>query len=356
MEVVVLMLIGNILFVIAMLRQFRHHDYYFLDSIYLPTIILLIIVFAKVWIPDHRSFKYIVPILYGIACIFMINKTGIIQRNRLKPNLRDNITKTVVMYEGADHYLDSLNIPQTARILVLDGTSPNIGLTKLNRKGFSLMFPDKSKIQTALAWNYDYIVYENDNFLSAIYSFYPEVTKLLKKIDDNGKITVCERLTSPVEQPLYRFIGIENKKPQHVSHLNFDSSFSSEWNNIKLKVNDAYSGEYSAELKKKTGICYETENIRVLTQRNTTLVLTCVFKGEDTQALEASMIIKEGRHIIFDKTQSFSNTNNLDNSWKSVEVIFNLPSVKEGKDILTLNIKNKGNEDVCIDDLKLLVY
>lgn len=356
---ILIMLIGNILFAIMMMQQLRHHDYYFLDSFYLPCVYLIILLIAPLWIPESKHLRFVIPAIYLIAIIFMINKTGINQRNRLKVNHEDNITQAVFAYENADTYLDSLKIPRSAKILVLDGTSPNIALTKLDRKGFSLMFPTKDRIKEALTWNFDYIVFENENFIQAIYQHYPEIISSLKKIDDNGRISVCEISDKPILQTINRFIGIEGKEPVFTALMNYDSTYNSnEWYNINSTSKEAFSGKFSGLLSSNTkyGITFEGKNLKALTEKNRTLVFSSYFFHENMNECNVIVSIKEGDESIYYKSVNISDSLDYIKEWERLELHFNLPQVKSQNHQMSLYLFNVGKNEMMVDDFGFQLY
>ena len=71
-------------------------------------------------------------------------------------------------FKGGDSVLDSLKIPRSAKLLVLDSHSPNLAFTSMKRSGYCVMTTSYANIERAMKWDYDYIITQNFSLLIII--------------------------------------------------------------------------------------------------------------------------------------------------------------------------------------------
>lgn len=342
-----------------MMQQLRYHDYYFLDSFFLPCLCLMIILIAQIDLPVSNKYnKLIVAVIYLIAFIFMINKTGIVQRNRLKIHKEDNITQTVYNYSGGKQYLDSLKIPENAKILVLDGTSPNIALARLDRKGFSLMFPTRARIKEALTWDFDYIVFENDNFEDAIYNYYPEILSYINKINDNGKISLYKWKDKPVDETVDEFLRIEGKEPVFIALMTFDSSYSNEWYNIKITSENSYSGKNSGLVDKdsRSSITFESHNLPQLLDSKRKLYFSGYFLHHKLKNCLLVINLEDNGQRLYYKAFDISDSLKFENKWERIDLQLDLPQIKSKDYQLSVYLYNTGKNEFLVDNFGFQLY
>ena len=168
---------GCILFCIAMMRQIRNHDYYFVDTFFLPILFIIILIFNK--IPEFKNKFAIIAeyLVVAVICVFMIKNVGEMQHQRRFKNV------AVISYENfkdSDVFLDTLGIPRDAKILCMFGYAQNGPFIQMQRKGFIVMEDKEELINNSLSWDYDYIVIENNK----------KIFSQFQKIGDNGRISV----------------------------------------------------------------------------------------------------------------------------------------------------------------------
>lgn len=198
--------IGCITFSVLMLHQFIDHDYYFLDTFYLPIILFLVAAIALVPIKNtvlNNGLSLIAVIIIAVPMLMSANHS---QNYRQITNIFDKPTATIKYFKGSASFLDSLRIPKDAKMLVLDASTTNIPLILMNRKGYPVISNNKLVIERSLDWNYDYLVIQDKTFLSDIYSVYPEIISKFKKIADNGRISICILDDNMEDQTLNEFM------------------------------------------------------------------------------------------------------------------------------------------------------
>jgi hypothetical protein len=194
---VVIITFGCVIFTALMLQQFFSHDYYFLDSFFLPAGLGLIFVLSFFpTVSDFIKVKYHWRIIIHAVILIsiatpLLNKANRNQKTRRRVSENDKMHNMIVNFKDADKLLSELKIPAEATISIITALAPNTPFVFLNRKGYAVMSLSKRDISKSLDWPYDYIIIQNEFFLAEVHPIYPELINHLTKVGDNGKISVC---------------------------------------------------------------------------------------------------------------------------------------------------------------------
>ena len=192
-------LFGCLLFLIAMMFQFPHHDYYFIDTFFLPLLLLLCIGLGEIPCPDARGIRIAAIIVLTAVCGYMLCKVHQTQVER-----RWTEDRAYLCYRhfiGSAAYLDSLGIARDARLLTLYAYPQNAPFIQMERKGFTVMEHKTELVEAALQFPFDYIIIENE----VVRHFFEERKACigrLERLADNGQICVCT-LADSIVSPDY---------------------------------------------------------------------------------------------------------------------------------------------------------
>ncbi|MBO5811379.1 MAG: glycosyltransferase family 39 protein [Bacteroidales bacterium] len=184
-----ILLLGDFCFMVAMVKQFPDHDYYFIDSFFLPILLLLILLLDK--LPKVSNYKqgFFALLLSVLLIFFMLKDVKEMQiERRAEWHGRDS-ERTIKNYKGSEQYLDSLNISKDAKILTLYAYPQNAAFIMMNRKGYTAMFDKHDMVKNGLTFDYDYLIIENE-ILKKKLKENKEFLSDLEYYSDNGKITV----------------------------------------------------------------------------------------------------------------------------------------------------------------------
>ena len=184
-----IMMLGNIIFFIAMIKQFQNHDYYFIDSFFLPILLLLILLLNK--LPEISNYKQGIIAFWGAAFLifFMLKDVKEMQVKRRAIWRGPDSERTIKNYQGSEQYLDSLNISKDAKILTLYAYPQNAAFIMMNRKGYTAMFDKHDMVKNGLTFDYDYLIIENE-ILKKKLKEDKEFLSDLRYYSDNGRITL----------------------------------------------------------------------------------------------------------------------------------------------------------------------
>lgn len=180
---------GYLLFTFAMAKQFPNHDYYFIDTYFLPVLFLLIMLLNV--LPKINNYKYGIVFL-SISVIFVsvmlkdINETQKLRRRNYWGAASE---RTIRNYRDSEQFLDSIGVSKESKILTLWAYPQNTPFILMNRKGYTVMKYDKDLVDTAMTFDYDYVIVENE-----VYKKEKDAWKyVFEELDyhsDNGKITL----------------------------------------------------------------------------------------------------------------------------------------------------------------------
>lgn len=185
-------LFGYVLFTIAMAKQFPHHDYYFIDTYFLPLLLLFILVLNT--LPKIENYKsgIISFVILALFAVMMIDNVGETQKTRRHISKGRASERTIKNYQGSEQYLDSLGISKDAKILSLWSYPQNTPFILMNRKGFTEMWYKKEGVDAKMSFDYDYVVIENEMYEKEKH-IWKYIFDDLEYYSDNGKIMIFVR-------------------------------------------------------------------------------------------------------------------------------------------------------------------
>ncbi|MBI9037887.1 MAG: hypothetical protein JEY97_07125 [Bacteroidales bacterium] len=358
--ILLIMLIGNIMFFVLMMKQFAYHDYYFLDTFFIPLILFLLILLRL--LPDF-SFKYrnifFTVFLISISIVLISNAINS-QKNRRKTKSYSNLALMISNFQKSKDFLDFLNISREAKILVIDAYAPNIPFILMDRKGFVVMNTTYENIKESLSWTYDYIIFQNDLFMSEIYKNYPEITSKIKRIGYNGKISVYKLMIKENDCSLKEFFGLKNRKPVLSEIITFDTIINEFWSNYSLTSKISHSGKNSSYLSgnEKFGIGFTIKQFTELNQSNNILFFNA-FILKELNIINNCIItvtLKSKDETIYYKSFDISKDIKIINKWEEINLFFHLPNPENKNVELKLYVWNKGKNSLFFDDVKIELY
>jgi hypothetical protein len=284
--------------------------------------------------------------------------TDIAEAKRRVTGEWDRNRATIDNFLNADRYLDSLNIGRDARILVMDSPSPNIPFILMDRKGYAVMSPDRENIKNAINWEYDYLVLQNNFFITETFAEYPEILSRIERIAGNGRITVCRLLKKEKQQDLFTFFGLNDQQPVFQSAMDFDSLADTHWARIHPSEDRAHSGTCSGCLTPddEFGLTYKTGDLNELRDKARLLVCSAWFLHDTIRdcGIVASLNVN-GTNIYY-KSYNLKDLLNKKNQWEEINLYYQLPRVESGFYEFALYIWNNGRNRLYYDDFGFSVY
>ncbi|PKP51931.1 MAG: hypothetical protein CVT92_11360 [Bacteroidetes bacterium HGW-Bacteroidetes-1] len=190
----------------AMAQQFPAHDYYFLDSFFVPVVLIAGIGMA---LPKAHTKIQNIPLVIGMVFfgLIMIQSTAKVQTERYVTHPWDRVEMSRINFEGSNLLLENNAILPDARMLVLDAYTSNVPLLLMERKGYTVINTSKEEIEESLSWNFDYIAIQNRTLASDVLRNYPQLTEILKPVANNGRIGIYSFDHENEKKSFYRLIG-----------------------------------------------------------------------------------------------------------------------------------------------------
>jgi hypothetical protein len=353
-----LLFLGYIVFAILMLKQFPAHDYYFLDSFFFPVILLLIVSLSFVPVMNIQTPRMLKPVILLLLIIPLTANAYHSQKERRIIWYWDRTDITIDNFQGADKFLDSLNIAPDAKILVIDANAPNIPFILMKRKGYAVMSTSKENMQEAMRWKYDYIITQNSFFVSDIYSVYLEILTKLEKIADNGKITISVLSKEGNPQSLMTFLGLDKKSPVFKGEMTFDTLNDSHWQNIQATPDYFHSGSKGGliDVTNEFGLTYKSGDILALKEKNRTLLFSAYFLGDTIRDIHVVVAINGKEHGIYYNTYNLKDFLKKQNLWEKADLLFQLPKVTSDTYEFGIYLWNPGRNHLYFDDFTFTIY
>ena len=182
-------LFGELLFGAAMSRQYIDHDYYFLDSFFLPIVFAMVAMLAILPNPEKRWQKVSLLFLVLIITGFMTNGACRMQKVRRLEGVET--MATAQRYEKANRMLDEAGLgSRDLKFLTLFSYPQNLPFTLMDREGYSVMKPKPEVVAHALTFDFDYILVEDEVYRRE-FDEAPYVLSRLQRLYGNGELSVC---------------------------------------------------------------------------------------------------------------------------------------------------------------------
>ena len=179
--------LGEMCFFVAMLRQYQNHDYYFLDSFFLPALFTFILALRVLpAVKGHLPGVIALVALVALGCVMYGEATRKVS-DRCWEGDRAYITSQ--HFQGSDRWLDEQGVSRDARILAFLAYPQNGPLLQMGRKGYTVMNYDEGVVDAAMGFPYDYAVMENDHITE-------ETLVVLQHWDliaDNGTLSLFKK-------------------------------------------------------------------------------------------------------------------------------------------------------------------
>lgn len=351
---------GALLYFLVMMRQFFDHDYYFLDSLFVPSIFLLIGTSSFTPLETLRS-KIIWSALSTIALFysFIANQTN--QQERYKTYEWDRVEISRQNFIGSAQYFDSIGIDKNAKILVIDAYSTNIPLILMNRKGYTVYQTNRDDAFLPLIkYKWDYVVIQDQFLISDVLHYYPIIQQMIERIDGNGKISIYKKSKDYTLKSLEEFLNIQKKNALYNKKFSFDETTQPDGIVAEqiAQTNEVFRTAPSAAFLNKDMEYGNIANIKGASFENKQVKAFLQFYLKHPEALRSiqlvSTVTQNDSMINYQSVdlRKFSKTNG---QWNKVELLFVPPPLKEG-DKWALYIWNKEQEEIYYDDLEVTIY
>ncbi|HMM12127.1 MAG TPA: glycosyltransferase family 39 protein [Bacteroidales bacterium] len=314
---------------VVMARQFPDHDYYFLESFFLPLVLLVAIGLSLPQADNHLR-KLMFGVVLVLATWLMADAALASREKRYTSHPWDMTETTRKLFEGSAAWLDSIGISRNEKILVPDSYTTNVPLLLMERKGFTVINTTRENLLESLDWPFDYLVIANRSLPADVLRNLPELSDRLVPLANNGRLG------------LYRYDPNAGHKP--IAALLMSSSTFS----MSPLQQDTTIMEPETEFMELINVPYEASDA----------VRAIVFQAMARSQLPATKDLHLVADISSPEGQMFYDSFRLDpffnqSGLKDIGAFINLPSsVKQGA-ALKCYLWNAGRNHIRLHDIKL---
>ena len=196
--------LGETCFFVAMMRQYVDHDYYFLDSLFLPSIFLFVLALKA--LPEVKGD------LVALLCTATLVTLGCIMYNNAHHNNRgrcqsdDRAYQCYENYKDSDRWLDSIGVSRDARLLSIYSYPQNTPFILMGRKGYTMMWHDDNVVESAMYFPFDYAVIE-DTMFRENFDEHRDFLGRLERLNGNGRLSLCRLSDTAVNNSIDDFFN-----------------------------------------------------------------------------------------------------------------------------------------------------
>jgi len=342
-------MIGTVIYYFLMQIQFDDHEYYFLDSILVPVIMLFVYALCRITF-DFQMAKtsWILIILFAIATVY--DSKGI-QDYKYTDHVWNKPEITRKNFTDSNLFADSLNISKDSKVLVLGSYATNLPLLLLERKGYTCLDFKPDKIKKALQYPFDYMVVQNKDIHSQLLYAYPEIVHFFKPIGSNGKVTFYKKNPTDHSGIAYlTFIGTNPKNGIMEASVNDTTTWT--WTNLTKRENSIFLKE-----GQEWGPTLNISREYVKVKDKDSVLVHLKMKGENlhhkklilTSELKDSILNYQEVYLPYDNTGERLNND--------CYFLFNFKSLYHPKaEIYKIYIHNEDKKPVTINRFNILFY
>lgn len=331
---------GVLLYSVLMLEQFEAHDYYFIDTFFTPFILFTVFVLTYITFK-----KFYINLIIFSALIFvtneMVDHTLDAQIQRKETGSWDKTMSVIDSYSGGDKVLNQLDIPTTAKLLILDSEAPNIPFILLRRYGYSVHFLTKDNIKNKLNWNYDYIVMQDHSAQEITNTIYPNLSSYIKRIGGNGAFSIYAREPIPKEKTIEQLLQIDKQVPFYQNNIHKDK----QWRRNKVFNSDSL---ITINNQEEFGLTLELYDLKQLITKN---CLNKVKLHIESQELKSASLIfaisDKNKTLVYQERKILPGNNSY---------LFTTQAIESSKHKVSLYIWNGGKEKILVKEFGLKMY
>ena len=187
-----LYLLAAVAYFVAMAQQFPAHDYYFLDSFFVPVLLLASVGYRAVSV-EPRWLQIVSATGLVLLAGWMMFAAFQSTENRYAYKSWDRAEMTRLNFEGGAALLEKAGIGADEKIVVLDAYTSNTALLLLNRKGYAVINTSRKNMAEALTTDANYVAIQNRFLFSDVLRNMPELRTEFMPVANNGRVGIYSR-------------------------------------------------------------------------------------------------------------------------------------------------------------------
>lgn len=340
-----LLALGSGTYYLLMGPQYIDHDYYFIDSLLLPLVLLFAGGVSRLRVPARA--RPVATVLAAGLVIIWAQATYTVQRQRYVTEPGDRGMATLANFVGSARLLDELRVPRSARVMVLDAYSFNLPLLLMQRRGWTVLTTNEENLRASFTEPADLVVTQNAFFRSDIVNNYPLLLERLDSIFSDGYLTLWRPRRAPVPVVWQQRVDFETPVD------------GTTWQNQQRSEERAASGRFSARVadtatvgpvfSRPVGAPGLLLNSRLVVQAKCWLPS----EGDYAAGLVVSLAPAGGGPPYYQQALDCRRYQGPPGRWTLVGDRVRLPPAHAPTDVLQVAFRKKGPVAVWLDDLTL---
>lgn len=349
---------GALLYFILMACQYYDHDYYFLDSLFIPLVLLFLLSIHSFKI-EKESSKLVLFFIVCISSIFMYGDSKKKQQERYAVRLDDRVEITQKNFEGSEKLLDSIGIPKDAKMLVIESYSTNIPLYMMNRKGYTVYQTNRDNpLPTLFQAKWDYVVIQDEFLFSDVLRYYPIVSSVIEPVSGNGKITVYKRSIPVRKKSIEKLLQLDKKNCVLEEVADFEGGpkghFTTTENVLWAEHYSTYAVLDSAN---EYGISFKVGANELKTKSSVFVKVSFDFASKDVSGIKiVAATSNEGKSIEYQSYLLKDFYKEDKTKMQNGVFYFTLPAFYNSNDILSVYLWNPQKKFLGYDNFRVAVY
>jgi hypothetical protein len=353
--------IGVVAYFILMMKQYAAHDYYFLDTFFPLCLLGLILVFMS--LPSgKKGFSMVSFIVFFIFSVLFILQSFNIQEKRYQSNPSNPFEAQIIDFKNSKSFLDSIGIPQDAKMLVLNSCSPNIPLILMDRKGYSLFGWQEKEAIRFYDRKWDYAVIQETMPVSDMFEKDSNFYNRIVRIASNGNIAIYRRSKIAGTNNIESFLGYKDSNILFRDKTSFDiDSLNKDKPYLSLVVKNKFYSAPNSVLLLPESEFLEMLNAPVgrLNCMNISRILISGWfnisnpKDNSDFDLVVTLSDKSGTYLYLSFSMSDYLKKNTD-QWQYLAFQFALPKPHSPQDNLKVYFWNKNRNEFYADDISII--
>jgi hypothetical protein len=276
-----------------------------------------------------------------------VQSTYAVQRHRYVSEPGDRGMTTLANFTGSAGLLESLKVPRSARVMVLDAYSFNLPLLLMQRRGWTVLTTNEENLQASFEQPADLVVTQNEFFRSDIVNNYPLLLERLDSVFSDGYLTFWHPRRVPVPVVWQQ-------------HADFETPLdSASWQHQQQSDEQAASGRFSARVAAAAtdGLAFARSVSALGLQPHDRLVVhaKCWLptEGDYSAKLVVSLAPGGGGPAYYQQELDCRRYQGPPGRWTTVGDRFRLPPAHAPTDVLKVTLRKEGPVTVWLDDLTL---
>lgn len=342
-----LMLLGTLAFFIAMMFQFKHHDYYFLDTFFLLVILIIAFLSKSIVFWKKPFAKTIGYAFLGLFILMSISTTTKIKEEIISNEASSITQRTIDNYAQNISWFKELNLPKDARVLSLNYLPPNVPFVFIDRFGYAGMSSDTNDIKSYLDWDYDYLIFQKEFFYDGIYNLYPAILNQVEKVKENNDF-ILAKYKKNTENQLLNFLGLDKMEPLVTCEFNQKSKAHCFKDYQTELVDSVNRGVLSSE--NEFGLNFKQEYSSAINWLN--LKGNFSLKSLKETFIVVSVTNKEGENKFYLAKNLLEEISEV-NQFVEVNLLVKIPKIDLKEASLGVYIWNVSKQKITFDDILL---